>query len=130
MNIAQTTTTKHPIKPFNPWKKENWNKQDEIARSLNFGIYDKYKIGDQVLYLSFATTFKTKDDYNMYIISPGTIEKIIRSPIDGVIRYNIRGYDWPHPESSTKKYIKLNTPTEPTQTEPTQTTQTTQSALN
>ena len=108
MNITQTTTTKHPIKPFNPWKKENWNKQDEIARSLNFGIYDKYKIGDQVLYLSFATTSKTNDDYNMYIISPGTIEKITRSPFDGVTRYDINGHDWPS-QTSTKKYIKLNT---------------------
>ena len=63
---------------------------------------------DKVLYLSFATTSKTNDDYNVYIISPGTIEKITRSPIDGVIRYDIRGEDWPHPEKSTKKYIKLN----------------------
>ena len=112
MNLGQTTTTKHVIESFNPWKKENWNKQNEIAKSLNFGINDKYKIGDQVLYLSFATTSKTNDDYNMYIISPGTIEKIIRSPIDGVIRYDIRGYDWPYPERLTKKYIKLNTPTQ------------------
>ena len=108
MNIRQTTTTIHPIAPFNPWKKENWGKQHDIAMSLNFGIQDKYKIGDKVLYLSFATTSKTKDDYNVYIISPGTIEKITRSPIDGVIRYDIRGEDWPHPEKSTKKYIKLN----------------------
>ena len=107
MNIGQIISTKHLIEPFNPWKKENWNKQDEIAKSLNFGINDKYKIGDKVLYLSFATTSKTNDDYNMYIISPGIINKITRSSFDGIIRYHIEGYDYPSIVSS-KKYIKLN----------------------
>ena len=106
-NLAQKITTRHPIKQFNPWKKENKNKQEEIAKDLNFGIQDKYKIGDEVLYLSFGTTFKNSDDYNRYFISPGIIQEINRSEIDGTTRYYIKGYDWPS-QISSKKYIKLN----------------------
>ena len=98
---------KYKIVPFNPWKKENWNKQEEIAKNLGFGIDNKYKIGDKILYLSFACSLPTGYNYDMYIISPGTIDKITRSQIDGVIRYNICGDDWPS-QISTKKYIKLN----------------------
>ena len=106
-NLAQKITTRHPMKKINPWKKANKNKQEELAKDLNFGIQDKYKIGDQVLYLSFGTTLENSNDYNRYYISPGIIQEISRSQIDGATRYRIKGYDWPS-QTSTKKYIKLN----------------------
>ena len=104
----QSKTLLYPIQPpFNPWKKENKNKQKEIATRLNFGIQDNYKVGDKVLYLSFGTTSPTNDDYNVYIISPGIIKNIKQSKIDGVTRYDVEGIDWSS-QTSTKNYIKLN----------------------
>lgn len=92
---------------FNPWKKENRNKQETIAKDLGFGVEKKYKKGDEILYLSFGTNLKFSDDYNVYIISPGIIEKVTHSKIDGVTRYDIKGEDYCDITSSAK-YIKPN----------------------